>query len=100
MFKRAELTNLEKNELKECCENFGKCFTVYFSETITRKMHDLIFYVPQFVNRWNMVGMLSEQEGESLHNSVNQELRQLYCVRNPCQKLKLVLRRQELWSKS
>ena len=41
-----------------------------------------------------------EQEGESLHNSVNQELRQLYCIRNPCQKLKLVLRRQELWSKS
>ena len=42
----------------------------------------------------------SEQEGESLHNVVNQELRQLYGVRDPCQKLKLVLQRQELWTKA
>ena len=44
--------------------------------------------------------MMSEEEGESIHASVNSELRQLFSVREPAKKLSLILNRQELRSKA
>ena len=63
-------------------------------------MHELIFDVPRFAKNHATLGLLSEEEGESLHNSVNQELRQLHGVRDEKQKLRLLLTRQELWGKA
>ncbi len=45
-------------------------------------------------------GLLSEEEGESLHAAVNMELRQLVAIRNPTEKMQLLLKRQELRSKA
>ncbi|XP_065657042.1 uncharacterized protein LOC136082278 [Hydra vulgaris] len=76
---------------------FHACFP---NESITRKMHELIFNVPLFVKFHKTIGLLSEEEGECLHNSVNKELRQLHSVKNQEQKLHLVLKRFELHSKA
>nr|XP_047133796.1 uncharacterized protein LOC124811886 [Hydra vulgaris] len=63
-------------------------------------MHELNFNAPLFVKSHKTIGLLNEEEGESLHGGVNQELRQLHSVRNQEQKLRLVLKRFELHSKA
>ena len=97
LFRKNYLTVVEIARVKYLCNLFGERYPVCFpDETITRKMHELIFDVPRFLENHNTVGLYSEEEGESIHNAINQELRQLCCVRNNAQKLKLLLRRQEL----
>ena len=76
-------------------------FSRYFpNESVTRKIHELVFDVPEFCSAHKTIGRYAEEEGESLHNSVNQELRRLACVRNDIHKLKLVLKGQELRGKA
>ena len=91
---------LTEQEIKKCvdlCTRFGSMFPIYFPErNITRKIHALIYDVPIFVQRYGTLGLLSEQEGESLHAAVNQELRALAGVRSHPEKIRLVLERQEL----
>ena len=48
--------------------------------SITRKIYELVFDVPElvfdvpeFVSVHKTIGRYAEEEGESLHNSVNQE---------------------------
>ena len=68
-------------------------FTIHFSkETVTRKMHELIFDQAQ------NTGILSEEEGESLHCSVNNQLRQYRNVRDQSEKVRLILTNEELLS--
>eukprot|EP00112_Aurelia_sp_Birch-Aquarium-sp1_P014119 Seg3023.1 transcript_id=Seg3023.1/GoldUCD/mRNA.D3Y31 product="hypothetical protein" protein_id=Seg3023.1/GoldUCD/D3Y31 len=89
----------EIQELQTLCCRFGDLFPVFFPErNLTRKMHELVFTVPKFVKEHKTLGKLSEEEGESLHAAVNQELRQLACVRDQAEKIRLVLERQELRS--
>ena len=93
------LTFDEIEKLNDLCINFGNRFPVLFpNRNLTRKMHELIFTVPRFVRKFKTLGKLSEEEGESLHAAVNQELRQLACVRDQSEKIRLVLERQELRS--
>ena len=42
------------------------------------------------------VGILSEEQGESLHNSINKQLRQYQSVRDQGKKLQLVVTSKEL----
>ena len=90
------LTKNEVETLIKKCYTFGERFPVVFPErNLTRKIHELVFSVPKFVNSFKTLGKLSEEEGESLHSSVNQELKQLACVRDQSEKIRLVLERQE-----
>ena len=99
MMARRWLSDEEVQTLVSLCHRFGELFPVTFpNRNITRKIHAFIFDVPIFVQRWRTIGMLSEQEGESKHASVNAELRNLACVRNHAEKIRLVLEREELRS--
>ena len=90
------LTEVEILSVKELCTGFGK-FTVNFpNETVTRKMHELIFDVPRFLAKHKTLGYLSEEEGESLHCSINKQLRQYQSIRNEGEKLVHVVKNQEL----
>ena len=97
MMARRFLTPEEIENLKSLIHEFGVQFPS-FGRSITRKIHELIFTVPRFVTKYKTIGLLSEQEAESKHASVNAELRSLACVRNHAEKLKLVLQREELRS--
>ena len=95
------LTSDEIATVKELCTQFGQVFPVLFPEVnVTRKIHELVFNVPHFLSRFKTVGMMSEEEGESLHASINCELRNLYSVCDPAEKLALLLKRHELRSKA
>ena len=50
------------------------------------------------MQKYKTIGMLSEQEGESKHASVNAELRSLTCVRSHSERNRLVLEKDELCS--
>ncbi|XP_065677213.1 uncharacterized protein LOC124808854 [Hydra vulgaris] len=101
LFKRKFLSDAKITELHQYINLFAIEFHDCFpKESITRKMHELIFNVPLFVKLHKTIGLLSEEEGKCLHNSVNKELRQLHSVRNQEQKLHLVLKRFELHSKA
>ena len=87
------LSEAEIRTVESLCTNFGEQFPILFpEESITRKMHELIFHIPRFIAYHKTLGMFSEEEGESLHNVINQELRSLYCVRDNKQKLELLIR--------
>ena len=93
------LQDHEISTLENLCIDFGKTFPIIFPKrNITHKMHELIFYVPSFVRKYRTVGMLSEQEGGSKHSAVNAELRPLANVRNPSERIRLLLEREELRS--
>ena len=77
------LTEEEILKLEEQCVVFGQKFPMYFPErNIIRKMHELIFNIPKFVHKYETIGMLSEQEGESKHASINAKIRPLANVQN------------------
>ena len=99
--KSRHLTSDEIASIKQLCIEFGEVFPVVFPEcNVTRKIHELIFTVPRFVSEFRTIGMMSEEEGESIQASVNSELRQLFSVREPAKKLSLILKCQELRSKA
>ena len=78
------LTNEQVAQVKELCTRFGEKYPIHFpDESITRKIHELVFDVPRFLEKHRLIGRMTEEEGESLHNSVNQEIRQLASVRDP-----------------
>ena len=96
---RRLLEDHEVSALEKLCLNFGRMFPLYFPQrSITRKIHELIFNVPNFVQRHKTIGTLSEQEGESKHASINAEIRPLANVRNASERICLVLEREELRS--
>ena len=96
---RKFLTNNEVIAVVELCHQFGRIFPVNFpNRNITRKIHELVFNVPHFIKNFKTIGMLSEQEGESKHVSVNAELRSLSSVRSHSERIRLVLEKEELRS--
>ena len=62
-------------------------------------MHFYSFDVPNFVKQHKTLGLLSEEEGESLHAAFNMENRQLVSVRQGGQRVSLSLKRHSLRSK-
>ena len=86
------MTWKSKQQLKIRC----KVFPVSFPDVnLTRKMHALVFDVPKFIKKFKTIGLLNEEEGESLHNSINRHLRTFACVRNSGDQMTLVIRECE-----
>ena len=83
LFRKSRFPSQEEiATLEELCNRFGEVFLVFFPDlNITRKMHELIFYVPKFASRFKTIGLMTEEVGESLHASVNRELRNLFSLR-------------------
>ena len=78
IYTRKVLEEAEIDELEGLCWSIGEFFPIDFPKaSIKRKLHALIFDVPRFVRVHKTIGRYSEEEGESLHNQVNQELRRL-----------------------
>ena len=89
----------EISTVESLCYKFGQKFPIFFPQrNITRKIHELVFNVPRFIRLYKTIGMLSEQQGESKHASINAELRSLACVRNHAERLRLILEKEELRS--
>ena len=85
------LSEEEIKNLRDCCFEFGVLFPKHFpGERIIPKMHEFIFHVPRFVEEHQTIGVFSEEEGESLHNIVNQEVRHFACMRGDKAKLSAV----------
>ena len=100
IFTKRDLTDSEIDFVKNRCYEFGD-FSKYFpDENISRKVHEFVFSVPRFINIHKTIGRYSEEEGESLHNLINQELRRLCGVRDQKLKLKLLHEAQELRGKA
>ena len=96
MARRHLLSENEKVTLKSLCYNFGALFPVYFRKnTLTRKIRELVFHVPRFVDEHWTVGLFSEKEGECLHHLINLEAVQLSCFRNDSERLRLIVERHE-----
>ena len=83
MARKRILLDHEKKRVTSLCYKFGELFPVYFPRVaLTRKIHELVFDVPRFVEEHGTVGLFSEEEGESLHHQINLESAQLSCVRS------------------
>uniref|UniRef100_A0A7M6DRE7 Uncharacterized protein n=1 Tax=Clytia hemisphaerica TaxID=252671 RepID=A0A7M6DRE7_9CNID len=65
-----------------------------------RKIHEFVWSVPQFLKDHKTIGRYSEEEGESLHNLINQELRRLCGVQDQKLQLMLLHEAQELRGKA
>ena len=60
-------------------------------------MHELTFDVPCFLTKHRTFGYLSEEEeGESLHSSINKQLGQYQSIRNEGENLVHNVKKQEL----
>ena len=71
------LDEAEIYRINVLCTDFGAKFPIYFpNRNIIRKIHELVFTVPNF----HTLGLLSEQEGESKHAAINAQLRSLSSV--------------------
>ena len=92
------MAETEINTVKSLCTGFGH-FTKYFpNENIPLKIHELVFDVPRFLAKHKTLGYLSEEEGESVHHSINKQLQQYQSVRDEGEKLRLVITNEELLS--
>ena len=88
MARKYILLDQEKARLTSLCCKFGELFPVYFRRVaLTRKIHELVFDVPCFVEEHGAVGLFSEEEGESLHHEINLESAQLSSVRSDPERL-------------
>ena len=63
------LTPEELDTIDICCAKIGEVYPKYFKTSITPKLDDLIFVVPQFSRKWNTVGGLREEDIEAFHNT-------------------------------
>ena len=107
LFAKRFLQPNEINFVEEKCHTFGAEFPQRFGN-LTMKMHEYSFTVPRFVRNFHTLGLLSEEEGESLHASINMEYRNLLSVeyrnllsvRQAEYKMQLSLKRQSLRSQS
>ena len=90
------LTETEILSVKKLCTGFGQFTINLLNEAVTRKMNELILDVPHFSANYKTLGYLNEEEGESLHCSINKQLRQYQIIRNEGEKLVHVVKNQEL----
>ena len=92
LFKSGFLTEDEVDALKKRCWDLGTWFPKKFPlETIPPKLHMLVCHVPEFVEKWRTVGLLSEHGLESVHKDIN-SIERIYCtVRDAKERMRLVI---------
>ena len=91
-FQSRFLSDAEVQALKLRCWELGTWFPKKFpSQNISPKMHMLICHVPEFVEKWKTVGLLSEHGLESIHKDVN-AIERIYCtVRDRKERMRLTV---------
>lgn len=92
LFKAEFLSDSEVHALCVRCWELGTWFPKKFpKETISPKMHMLICHIPEFVQKWRTVGLLSEHGLESIHKDIN-SIERIYCtVRESKERMRLVV---------
>jgi hypothetical protein len=91
------LTINEIETLCHSCWSFGQWYPLNFPlSTITPKFHILTFHIPEFVQQWHTVGLLSEHGLESLHSVINIDKKTYSAVRNKCQQAELIFKNHNL----
>ena len=63
---------------------------------MTPKMYEYIVNVPKFVARYRSLALCSEEEGESIHEAFNLEIRAVTSVRDPAELMRILQERQEM----
>ena len=82
LWQRIILNVHEKARLTSLCYKFGEMFPVYFStKALTRKIHELASDFPGFADEHGAVGLVSEEEVESLDHEINLKFDQWSYVR-------------------
>jgi hypothetical protein len=94
---RRMLTEQEINQVTVDCHLVGELYPKLFKgNSITPKIHDLIFYVPEMARSAGTLGGLHEEGLEAKHPIGNGLKRLLACVRNEEQKLRMMLQKDHL----
>ena len=97
LFTKRFLSENEIGEVIQSCQQFCKLYPVLFEDkNIIPKMHFYSFDVPRFVKKHKTLGLLSEEEGESLHAAFNMENHQLVSVRESGYRIYLSLKRHAI----
>ncbi len=85
------LSEEEISQFRENACDLGVHYTKKFKGcSISRKLHMLIFHVPEFIAAWKTIGMFSEQKLEALHGKVNKIERGYQGIPDPKRKISLV----------
>ncbi len=85
------LSEEEIAKFKETCYDLGVHYRERFKDcSISRKLHMLIFHLPEFAAKWKTIGLFSEQKLEALHGKVNKIERDYQGIPDPKRKLSLV----------
>ncbi|XP_072040956.1 uncharacterized protein [Amphiura filiformis] len=92
LFKSDFLSDAEVRALCVRCWELGTWFPRKFpTDSIPPKMHMLVCHIPEFVQKWKTVGLLSEHGLESIHKDIN-SIERIYCtVRESQEKMRLVI---------
>ena len=98
IFAKRFLTPDEIETVTKFAERFCAVYPVHFDKNIKPKMHFLSFDIPRFLKTHKTIGLLSEEEGESLHAAINMENRVLACMKQDSKRLLLSLRRHAIRS--
>ena len=94
LFAKRFLNEDEITRVCKQCEEFCEIYPILFPhKKITPKMHFYSFDVPRFLKKHKTIGLLSEEEGESLHAAINQQNRVLACIRDPATRMYTSLKR-------
>ena len=83
------LTDEEVNSLDRECKQYGVLIPKHFKSSITPKMDDVIYAVPEFAKRFKTIGKLREEDIEQIHQVTNSTMRDLCSVR--CRELRMTL---------
>ena len=91
------LSEEEIRQLEIDCKEFRVVYPrVFKGNTITPKLHELIFYLPEMAREKGTVGGLREEALESKHAAANGQRRRLACVRQKEERLRMMLQADEL----
>ncbi len=86
---RHEVVNLQTKAYE-----FGNWYPVKFpDQTITPKMHIMIYHMPELAQLYHAVGMFSEQAGESIHNIFNNLGRQYVYLSSDVKRMQAMMHR-------
>ena len=88
-------TDTEIQEFKPVLNEYGVLFPLIF-KCMTPKMHEIIFHVIPFLQKFRTIGYFNEEDTEKAHHICNDIARPLACMRDSVEKLTLIFKRWSL----
>ena len=88
-------TDIEIQEFKPVLNEYGVLFPLIF-KCMTPKMHEIIFHVIPFLQKFRTIGYFNEEDTEKAHHICNDIARPLACMRDSVEKLTLIFKRWSL----